>query len=82
MSTVEAMKGYQELISGGFKHNTAKQMVAAFADMRAISPGIDTNEVARQMGQIQGRGKVTMDNLRPIFDRIPVDDLFRQAVAR
>lgn len=71
--TTDVVAGLQELMAGGFDESTSKKVVAAIADVHAMNPTADTTAISKQLAQMKGAGKVTMEDLKPILNA-GVDD--------
>jgi tape measure domain-containing protein len=69
----EAVQGSINLQALGFSAQRSRDILISFGNALAtVGRGReDLNEVIRQLGQLASRGKVTMDNLRPIIERVP-----------
>lgn len=69
----EAVRGSIRLQAYGFSAGLAEKALRNFSNAVAAGGGSadDTSEALRQLGQMYGRGKVTMDNLRIILERVP-----------
>jgi len=69
----EAVRGSIRLQNYGFSAGLAEKALKVFSNAVAGAGGTadDTAESLRQLGQMYGRGKVTMDNLRIILERVP-----------
>ena len=62
-----------QLQAVGFAFRDAVRIIEALGNALAmVGRGReDLNEVIRQLGQLESRGKVTADNLKPILERVP-----------
>jgi tape measure domain-containing protein len=69
----EAVQAAIQLQAVGFAFKDAVRVIEAFGNALAtVGRGReDLNEVIRQLGQLESRGKVTADNLKPILERVP-----------
>jgi tape measure domain-containing protein len=69
----EAVQAAIQLQAVGFAFKDAVRIIEAFGNALAtVGRGReDLNEVIRQLGQLESRGKVTADNLKPILERVP-----------
>lgn len=69
----EAVQGSVNLQAIGFSADKARQVMLQFGNaLGSVGRGKeDLQEVVRQLGQLEGRGKVTADNLKPIIERVP-----------
>lgn len=69
----EAVRGSIRLQNYGLSASLAEKALRNFSNAVAASGGSaeDTQEALRQLGQMFGRGQVTMDNLRVILERVP-----------
>jgi len=68
-----AVRGSIRLQNYGLSAGLAEKALKVFSNAVAGAGGTadDTAESLRQLGQMYGRGKVTMDNLRIILERVP-----------
>ena len=69
----EAVRGSIRLQNYGMSAGLAEKALRGVSNAVAGAGGSaeDTGEALRQMGQIWGRQKVTMDNLRIVLERVP-----------
>lgn len=69
----EAVRGSIRLQNYGISTAQAEKALRGFSNAVAAAGGSadDTQESLRQLGQIFGRQKVTMDNLRIVLERVP-----------
>jgi tape measure domain-containing protein len=69
----EAVRGSIRLQNYGLSASLSEKALRNFSNAVAAGGGSadDTSEALRQLGQMYGRGKVTMDNLRIILERVP-----------
>ncbi len=72
--TTDVAASLQELMGGGFDEKTAKKVTAAIADVHAMNPTADTTAISKQLAQMKGAGKVTMEDLKPILNAGVNDD--------
>lgn len=73
---------FRELRAGGFDQGTTEAIVAALADVRAKNPEADTASISKQMTQMLGNRKVTMEDLKPILDAGVEDEKFYTALQK
>jgi tape measure domain-containing protein len=69
----EAVRGSIRLQNYGLSASLSEKALRNFSNAVAAGGGSadDTSEALRQLGQMYGRGKVTMDNLGIILERVP-----------
>lgn len=72
--TTAVAASLQELMGGGFDEKTAKRVTAAIADVAAMNPTADITAISKQLAQMKGAGKVTMEDLKPILNAGVNDD--------
>lgn len=74
-SIAESMR---ELMSGGFSATDSKTLTMAMQDVVALNPSANIGQIATQIAQMKGAGRVLQQDLKPMLDAGLNDDIFYQ----
>lgn len=72
-SIAESMR---ELMSGGFSDSDSKTLTMAMQDVVALNPSANIGQIATQIAQMKGAGRVLQQDLKPMLDAGLNDDIF------